>query len=154
MKIRYYNVPLIDRMHISKVLRCALQHLHQPTNVELELQYMSQEEIHQLNNSTRGIDRATDVLSYPYLDIVAGQIVSDIQQPQYGNNIMLGSVALCRQIATQQAKQYGHSVTREVCYLSLHALLHCLGYDHIQPQDEQIMTTVAQQIMNKAKVNR
>ena len=58
------------------------------------------------------------------------------------------------QRAKEQAEEYGHSLEREVCYLALHGILHCFGYDHIEKADEEQMTALAEQIMTKLNLKR
>ena len=62
----------------------------------------------------------------------------------------IGDIVICRVRTKQQAKEYGHSILREFCFLALHGLLHLLGYDHIQKQDEEVMFPLQRQILQKA----
>ena len=67
---------------------------------------------------------------------------------------MIGSICICLKRAEEQAEEYGHSLEREVCYLVLHGILHCFGYDHIQPDDEKEMSDLAEKIMNELNLKR
>ena len=78
---------------------------------------------------------------------------ADDIDPDSGN-LIIGSVAICEKRAEEQAAEYGHSVIREVCYLALHGILHCFGYDHIEKADEEEMTALAEKIMNKINLTR
>ena len=88
------------------------------------------EEIQRLNGSYRNIDRVTDVLTFPAWE---GDV---ILCPPDG---YLGDIAICYERAEEQAQEYGHSLERELAFLSVHGALHILGYDHMTPEDEAIM---------------
>ena len=88
------------------------------------------EEIQRLNLSYRNIDRVTDVLTFPAWE---GDV---ILCPPDG---YLGDIAICFERAEEQAHEYGHSLERELAFLSVHGALHILGYDHMTPEDEAIM---------------
>ena len=88
------------------------------------------EEIQRLNGSYRNIDRVTDVLTFPAWE---GDV---ILCPPDG---YLGDIAICFERAEEQAQEYGHSLERELAFLSVHGALHILGYDHMTPEDEAIM---------------
>lgn len=122
----------------------------------VELVLMNESEIHTLNLSTRGIDRATDVLSYPNLDKIM-----PFTKENYGYDydeenkaVFLGSIVICDAIARRQAEEYGHSVSRERAYLFLHGLLHLLGYDHEQDEDRLKMRTAEEDILTSLGVMR
>lgn len=124
----------------------------------MELNFVSPEEIRRLNNDYRGVDRVTDVLSFPYLDKIKGRVITrddfkdDVDEET--NSVLIGSVCICLERAKEQAEEYGHSLKREVCYLALHGFLHCLGFDHIEKSDEEEMTALADEIMRELDINR
>ena len=98
--------------------------------------------IHVINNASRGIDRPTDVLSFPMFQLEAGVQPDDWStyiDPETGL-CPLGDMAISLERAVAQAKEYGHSVRREVGYLTIHSMLHLLGYDHMDegPQKAQM----------------
>ena len=89
--------------------------------------------IRQINQATRNIDKATDVLSFPMFDLTAGTLPEnwdDMIDPDTGR-CPLGDMAISLERAISQAEEYGHSVRREVGYLTIHSMLHVLGYDHL-----------------------
>ncbi len=99
----------------------------------VELVFVDGGEIQRLNRETRGIDRVTDVLSYPALDLVKGEPLRGEDYPldiDEEGNLLVGSIAICTARAREQAEEYGHSYERELHYLLVHGILHCLGYDH------------------------
>ncbi len=155
MRIIYSGVGLVDRLRINKVLKVAIGYLAQPTSVEVSVSMVHADTIHYLNNRDRQVDKVTDVLSYPYLELTAGDTVDTTSDTNsYNGRVMLGDIIICRSVAVAQANNYGHSVTREMCYLAVHSLLHLLGYDHMTTEQEQQMTMLADSIMNKAGINR
>ena len=98
--------------------------------------------IHEINNATRGIDRATDVLSFPMFQLEAGNPPAEWDEYlDYETGLCpLGDMCISLERATAQAKEFGHSVKREVGYLTIHSMLHLLGYDHLDegPQKRQM----------------
>lgn len=129
-----------------------------PKKVNVNLTFISKEEIRQLNKETRNIDKVTDVLTYPYVDLVVGKKLkltdykSDVDM-QTGL-LTIGDIYICLDIAKEQAKEYGHSLKREVCFLLCHGLLHIAGYDHIEKKDEEKMTSLQEEIMNELNITR
>ncbi len=103
------------------------------------------EEIQRLNASYRNIDRVTDVLTFPAWEGEA------ILCPPDG---YLGDIAICFERAAEQAEEYGHSLERELAFLSVHGTLHLLGYDHMQPEDEQKMFAKQDEILNELGYHR
>ncbi len=145
----------MDRHHISRVLRVALDVLGQPQQVTVSVSMVDRDTIHMLNSRDRQVDRATDVLSYPYLELTAGDMVDiDSSADNYNGRVLLGDIIICREVAVEQAERFGHSVRRELCYLAVHSLLHLLGYDHMSDSEEKQMTATADSIMKKAGINR
>ncbi len=129
-----------------------------PQKYELgvEVNFVEEDEIRALNLENREIDKVTDVLSFPYTDCQKGEEIdiSDYLDEVEDGELLIGSVAVCLKRAEEQAKEYGHSLKREVYYLVLHGILHCLGFDHIDKDDEAEMTAVAEKIMTKLNVLR
>ena len=103
------------------------------------------EEIQRLNASYRNIDRVTDVLTFPAWEGDA------ILCPPDG---YLGDIAICFERAEEQAAEYGHSLERELAFLSVHGALHLLGYDHMQPDDEKKMFEKQDEILNELGYHR
>ena len=156
MKIYFNNVRFYYRNLIKKVFLTALKELDNNfQNIVINLSFKSQEEIRQLNKTFRNVDRATDVLSFPFLEIKYGEKVADFKEDiNPDGTIDLGDIVICKQVAKKQAKEYKHSLKREIAFLSLHGLLHLLGYDHIEKKDEIVMNKCADKILNKLKIKR
>lgn len=95
-----------------------------------------------INKAYRDIDRSTDVLSFPMFDLTPGSLPKDwseFMDPESGM-CPLGDMAISLEQAVTQAKEFGHSVRREIGYLTIHSMLHLLGYDHMDdgPQKKQM----------------
>lgn len=103
------------------------------------------EEIRTLNRTYRNIDRVTDVLTFPAWEGDA------ILCPPDG---YLGDIAVCYERAVEQAEEYGHSLERELAFLAVHGALHLMGYDHMQPADEQKMMQKQEEILRSMGLSR
>jgi probable rRNA maturation factor len=126
-------------------------------DLAIELIFVDEEEIRRLNNETRNIDKVTDVLSYPSLEDIKGQPLSEEDYPfeiDEGGNLLIGSIAICCQRAKEQAEEYGHSYERELHYLIVHGIMHCLGYDHIEDEDRAEMREKEEYILGKLGITR
>ena len=101
-----------------------------------------------VNNEQRNIDSATDVLSFPMLDFVNGEMmVSDADY--FEGDLVLGDIVLSFERAKEQSEEYGHSFEREVAFLSVHSVLHLLGYDHeISEEEDKIMREKQRAVMS------
>ena len=158
MRIYFSNVG-IQKFAIKHLLEGALKYLGQPhSKIEMSLSVVSPAEIQQLNEVYRGVDAVTDVLSFPTVDNPERKVLSldefatDVN-PDTGK-LNVGDVIICRERAIEQAQEYGHSVKREMSFLALHGLLHLLGYDHVEPADEEQMTRLQNEILTKFHIHR
>lgn len=144
--------------YIKKIFKTTLTVLNQPKYLSVGLNFVSAAEIKELNRNTRGIDKETDVLSYPNLSLKAGDIATKekftAEYDRHGKNLFLGEIVICISIAEKQAREYGHSFERELGFLFVHGLLHLLGYDHIDPQDEKIMRSMQTFILNEVGLKK
>ena len=159
MTIYFTNVGCI-KFTIKKLLQGALKSLGQPVNdIEMSLSFVGAEEIKELNKQYRDIDAVTDVLSFPTVDNPERKVMEksafslDSINPETGK-LNIGDVIICLERAKEQAAEYNHSLKRELCFLSLHGLLHLLGYDHMTAEDEQQMTALQDEILNKMRIVR
>ena len=160
MKIYFQNFGFCTfKSKIKKIYRVALETLRLDfKGFSVNLRFTDKTEIQSLNNNFRSIDKATDVLSFPNLDFVKGKgvdakVLAQNISPDDGL-VPLGDIAICKEIAFLQAKEYGHSFKREVCFLALHGLLHLLGFDHMTKEDEEEMQAITNEILLKQKVGR
>lgn len=102
------------------------------------------EEIQELNAEYRNIDKETDVLSFPMLEFPEDE---DMLTYETGIPVMLGDIVISTTRAAEQAEAYGHSLEREICYLSVHSVLHLLGYDHMEEDEKRVMRAREKAIM-------
>lgn len=114
---------------------------------EISVTFVDMEEIHELNKLHRGVDKPTDVLSFPQFEDVCEEA------PEEGE-ICLGDVVICREKAAEQAEEFGHSFEREILYLFVHSVLHLLGYDHMEEGEKKVMRAREEKIMEHIDVLR
>ena len=129
------------------------------SNVKLavEIVFVDGDEIRRLNNDNRGIDRVTDVLSFPALDEIKGLPLKKQDFPcdiDENGNLFIGSIVVCCDRAKEQAQEYGHSYNRELHYLLVHGVMHCLGYDHETDEDRAQMREKEELVLNKMGITR
>lgn len=153
------NLEFTTIKEIEKVLLTAMKHLHQPLKqTRFNLYFVSEKRIRELNKEQRNIDKVTDVLSFPFTDIKAGEVVDfdkyKLDIDPANNTLLLGEIVICNKRAKEQAQKFGHSYLREVCFLFLHGVLHCLGYDHIEEKDRIVMEKLQNDILNKCDITR
>ena len=98
------------------------------------------EAIHQTNLEMRGVDRPTDVLSFPMFELQPGEKPRAEWADPDTDRVLLGDMMISLERARAQAEEYGHSLEREICYLAVHSVLHLLGYDHLDegPMKQQM----------------
>ena len=123
----------------------------------IEFVFVDGEEIRRLNRETRDTDKVTDVLSFPALDGIKGEAIFGAEHPyeiDEDGNLMLGSVVVCCDRAREQAEEYGHSYNRELHYLLVHGIMHCLGYDHMTDEEKSEMREQEEYILGKLGIVR
>ena len=152
LKLLIENSPIEAESLASEVYKT----LNQTDSLLAEVVFVSEGEIRELNNSQRGIDKVTDVLSFPTLDNIRGKVlkIKDYPLEIDEERLFLGSIAICVKRAEEQAKEFGHSVNREINYLLCHGLLHLFGYDHIEENDKAEMRRLEELIMNNLRILR
>lgn len=138
----------VNRELIEKVIAESLRYENISNNCEISVTIVDNEEIHQINLKHRGIDRATDVLSFPLIDFEKESLPTD------GSKIYLGDIIISIERAMEQAKEYGHSIDREVGFLTAHSMLHLLGYDHMVEDEEKVMFKKQEEILNNLNLRR
>lgn len=130
-------------------------------NCEISLVFVDNEEIKEINNENRGIDRATDVLSFPMLDYPEGKVYKDCYRNKKfdetfmdGDELVLGDIVLSLEKTEEQAEEYNHSFQREASYLVVHSVLHLLGYDHMEEDEKKVMRMREEEILGKLNIKR
>ena len=138
------NVKLDDEM---KLMKKVLSHGKEKLNVEdviFNVIIVDNNYIHKLNKEYRGVDRETDVISFALED-------DDTFNPE---ERILGDIYISIDKAKEQSESYGHSLERELCFLAVHGFLHLLGYDHMVEEDEKVMFSLQDEILNEMNVTR
>ncbi|MGN1266980.1 MAG: rRNA maturation RNase YbeY, partial [Dorea sp.] len=129
------ELPLECEALAKEVVEAALDYVNCPYEAEVNILLTMNEQIHQMNMEFRGIDRPTDVLSFPMVDYEeAGEFDfleerDDYFHPESGE-LMLGDIVISKEKVLSQAEEYGHSIKRELAFLIAHSMLHLTGYDH------------------------
>ncbi|MDE5753953.1 MAG: rRNA maturation RNase YbeY [Oscillospiraceae bacterium] len=119
-------------------------------NAEVSVSFVSNQEIKKLNKSYRQKDSVTDVLSFP-LTSEDGKMEINTET----GFVLLGDIVISIETAVKQANIYGHSLSREIGFLTVHSMLHLLGYDHeTSPLDERIMREKEESVLEKLGISR
>lgn len=140
---------------IKKCALASLKYMEFRTDVEISVVLIDNEGIRDLNNMHRGIDRATDVLSFPMFEYDEdGEIIEDYAEFNEMGELCLGDIVISLERAHEQAEEYGHSFEREIGFLSVHSMLHLLGYDHMTPEDEEEMFGYQRDILDEIGLTR
>ena len=106
-------------------------------DTEISLTFTDNEGIRQVNNEVRGIDKATDVLSFPMLETDESGKLEVFDEDLADGAVLLGDILISVEKAISQAEEFGHSFKREICFLTVHSMLHLLGYDHELGEKEE-----------------
>lgn len=141
---------------ICDVVKKTLEYEECNFDAEVSVTIVDNEEIRKLNNAERGIDRATDVLSFPMLefDDDGNAIECDFEYTE-NDLVLLGDIVISAERAAEQAQSYGHSFLREMAFLTVHSMLHLLGYDHVDdPEGEETMIRKQNEILEMLNITR
>ena len=124
---------------ITKTVKAALDAENVEQSCDVCVIITDDENIHELNMEHRGVDRPTDVLSFPMLELSPGQKieVNPLEIDASTGAVMLGDIVISEDRARAQAKEYGHSDEREFAFLTVHGMLHLLGYDHERSEEDE-----------------
>ena len=154
------RLPIDAQKVIETVIPYALEKLGCPYECEVSVLLADPEEVHRLNAEFRGIDRTTDVLSFPMQEYPAPGDFSAVNEddpdsfdPDSGE-LILGDMVLNTSAVIAQAEEYGHSVTRELAFLVLHSLLHLCGYDHEEEHERIQMENLQEDILKDLHIER
>ena len=128
---------------IKKTIRTAVEAEYPNHTFELNIIFCDDETIRSYNREYRGVDRATDVLSFPMFDFGTPELPA-----------LLGDIVLSVPRAQAQAEEYGHSFEREMCFLAAHAALHLIGYDHENEDERAQMETRQREVLSALGIER
>ena len=140
---------------IKKVFNIAEKVLKEDfSKVCVSLNFVSDEEIQRLNKEFRNVDKVTDVLSFPNLNKTPKEKLEKFKKSYDFDEglLFLGDIVISKNVAKAQAREYEHSLTREVCFLALHGFLHLLGFDHVKEEDEKVMNKIQDKILSEVNL--
>lgn len=144
----------------KRVIEAALELAGCPYETEVNLLLTENREIHEMNLEHRGIDRATDVLSFPLIEYEQPGDFSAVDEEEGGffdpesGELMLGDIVVSKEKVLAQAEEYGHSPLREYAFLIAHSMLHLFGYDHMEDKERILMEEKQREIMQKVNILR
>ncbi len=147
IKIYFENltepIPKLYETLMKRVIRRAVSEEYPDHKFEVNVTICDDEYIREINNEHRGIDRPTDVLSFPFFDFETPEQMT-----------LLGDIIISRNTAYRQADEYGHSPKREFCFLAAHSALHLLGYDHETDDEREAMEAKQREILDELGIKR
>ena len=141
------------------VMEAVLDQEECPYEAQISLVLTDDDTIHSTNKEFRGIDRATDVLSFPMVDFPSPADYSVLEEddscfhPESGE-LLLGDIMISVPRAVEQAREYGHSVKRAYAFLIAHSMLHLLGYDHMEDEERLLMEEKQEQALKYLHIER
>jgi probable rRNA maturation factor len=128
---------------------------------EVSVIFIDNKEIKEINLEQRRINEVTDVLSFPMLHYPANKVFKEVylnyefdQSDLFEGRLIIGDVALSLERAKEQSEEFGHTFTRECAYLTVHSILHLLGYDHMEESQKEVMRKREEEILNNFKISR
>lgn len=146
----------------TKIIEYILEVEQCPYEVEVNLLIIDNERMKEINKTCRGIDKTTDVLSFPNVDYPEPSdfiLVEDIEaQADYFNpdsgELILGDIMISYDKIIEQAQAYGHTLLREFSFLLAHSMLHLLGYDHMEEKEMKLMELKQEEILKQLGITR
>lgn len=153
------TLPVACEELAKEVIETALDYVGCPYEAEVNLLLTQNPQIHEMNLEFRGIDRATDVLSFPMIDYPEpGEFdfleeCEDCFDPESGD-LILGDIVISKDKVLEQAEEFGHSVRREYAFLIAHSVLHLTGYDHMEEEERLVMEQKQREIMERLDILR
>jgi len=148
MNVEVFSEVEVDMKEELDELKSLLKNVCNDENLdngEFNVIIVGEEKIQELNRDYRGLDRVTDVISFALEDDKSFNI-EDYR--------MLGDIYICLNKVKEQANEYGHSFKRELSFLAIHGLLHLLGYDHMNEDDEKVMFEKQEEVLKKYGIER
>lgn len=146
---------------IESIIKYTLREEEVNIPCEVSVVFVDNEEIREINRENRNIDKPTDVLSFPMLEYSKGSVFKDVYLNHKfhlsdldDGNLILGDIVLSLEKTEEQRTEFGHSFLREAAYLTVHSVLHLLGYDHMEEEEKDIMRKREEEILNKFHLTR
>lgn len=141
---------------LRKAVRVALRTEEIPVPCRIDIMLTDDRHIHAINLAQRGVDRHTDVLSFPLNQLTPGAFDPALCETDPGTGrVLLGDMVIDMDQCYRQAGEYGHSLDRELCYLAVHSVLHLLGYDHMdEGKEKALMRAHEEAVMERLGLER
>ena len=141
------------------VMEAVLDQEECPYEAQISLVLTDDDTIHSTNKEFRGIDRATDVLSFPMIPFESPADYGIVEEDESyfdldTGELLLGDIMISVDKVFAQAEEYGHSITREFCFLVAHSMLHLLGYDHMTPEEAAVMEAKQARALDELGITR
>ena len=131
------------RKDFEYLAKKTLEEIHDPGDYDCSVILVNDPKIHVINRDYRGIDRPTDVITFALMDD-PDPFDADVEELQSE----LGDIFINYDAVVRQSEEYRHSFRREICFLFIHGLLHLLGYDHMTPEDEEVMFGIQRKVLD------
>lgn len=145
---RQDKIDIKDELYekIEDIVEEVLDYEGYSDDYDISISFVDNKEIHELNKQFRGVDRVTDVLSFPMLS-------DEFEDVEY-EEMSLGDIVVSLERALEQSIEYGHSFEREVCFLVCHSMFHLLGYDHDTDENTREMREKEEAVLTKLNITR
>jgi probable rRNA maturation factor len=163
INFEYEATELLDfeyEVLLNKVVEACLDYEDCPYESEVSILFTNDADIQQINQEFREIDAATDVLSFPSIEYETPgdfskleETIADCFHPETGE-LILGDIVISVDRAKLQAKEYGHSLEREIAFLTAHSMFHLMGYDHMEEEDRICMEEKQKDVLDKLQILR
>ena len=143
-------------VHIRRCVKAVLQEEGITEPCEISVLITDDAEIKELNREYRNVNAPTDVLSFPMQELEPGKFDPSLIEPDPESSLLpLGDIIISLERAKAQAEEYGHSIGREVAYLTVHSMFHLLGYDHIDEiNDKPVMRAKEEKVLSLLGLQR
>ena len=128
-----FKISYTQKLLVRKAVEATLEYEGYQNNAEVSVTFTDNEKIQKINNEFRGIDKPTDVLSFPLTDYESTE--TPLADELKGS---LGDIVISLERAKEQAEEFGHNFEREIAFLTVHSMLHLLGYDHVNGEEEEL----------------
>lgn len=160
---RQNKIEVTDEMEelLDKVVTFALKEEGVEVDFEVSIILVDNEEIKKINSEFRNINKETDVLSFPMLEYPSGKVFKEVYiEEQFDEKnfddgyLILGDMAISVEKVIEQSEEFGHSFNRELAYLTVHSMLHLLGYDHMEEEEKNVMRNREEYILEKLRIVR
>lgn len=141
----------------DKIVKKVIEQCYEEEGIENSKLYITvtlttPDNIQKINKQYRGLDKATDVLSFPMFE--KEELVQKIEKKDYNHEDVLGDIIISIERVKEQAIEYNHSFERELSYMIVHGFYHLMGYDHIKEEDKILMRPKEEKILSKLKITR